>query len=415
MSSRWAAGARPRLNEWELTIFAKVVQRVTAASLVRGYISGASADFFEHLFDELQRMKLMFTGRPIPFKKFVRGGNLLVTNLDMDTAQVLGLCRSVLKFSDPKYSGIPKDTNPEDIAPMFIKICWRHAKEPVHDFRSLVSAADFAQLMDFVYIDSKEKLKAFSSFVYGLGVKKISDWWRHKEINEWIIPCFIKSQSRLTENEWDSTPSTTNNNEAQHHHTNTLAGVKLTPVEALERRRYIDQNTAEEIEMSLRTGILVHTNNEMSQRMSRNTQRQSATAQKAQDSYAAADLAHQLQLQIEAEAEKQRLSKETSKALKAQLKESKAKSGKARKADLTASSSGRVKAGRGRRASPSLPVQSLDIEDSPAAPTSSTAASELPAMELSNAQALAVLPFHGVDDILFDFGMYTGGVRTDCE
>ncbi|KAK7020821.1 hypothetical protein R3P38DRAFT_2534835, partial [Favolaschia claudopus] len=89
----------------------------------------ASADFFEQLFDELQRMKLMFTGRPIPFKKFVRGGNLLVTNLDMDTAQVLGLCRSVLRFSDPEYSGIPKDTNPEDIAPMFIKICWRHAKE----------------------------------------------------------------------------------------------------------------------------------------------------------------------------------------------------------------------------------------------------------------------------------------------
>ncbi|KAJ6479753.1 hypothetical protein C8R45DRAFT_906174, partial [Mycena sanguinolenta] len=45
------------LNEWELTIFASVVQR--AASILRAYINGASADFFEALFDELQRVKLM--------------------------------------------------------------------------------------------------------------------------------------------------------------------------------------------------------------------------------------------------------------------------------------------------------------------------------------------------------------------
>ncbi|KAK7025294.1 hypothetical protein R3P38DRAFT_2530331 [Favolaschia claudopus] len=80
-------------------------------------------------FDEPQHMKLLFTGRPIPFKRFVCSGQLLVTNLNMDTAQVLGLCHSVLKFSDPKYSGIPKQTNPEDMAPLFIKICWRHTKE----------------------------------------------------------------------------------------------------------------------------------------------------------------------------------------------------------------------------------------------------------------------------------------------
>ncbi|KAJ6609668.1 hypothetical protein B0H10DRAFT_2193742 [Mycena sp. CBHHK59/15] len=48
-----------KVNEWELTIFAKVVQR---ASILRAYIDGASADFFEELFDELQRVKLMVTG-----------------------------------------------------------------------------------------------------------------------------------------------------------------------------------------------------------------------------------------------------------------------------------------------------------------------------------------------------------------
>ncbi|KAJ7232469.1 hypothetical protein B0H12DRAFT_1076840 [Mycena haematopus] len=184
-------GSEGDLNEWELTIFAKLVQR--AASLLRAYINGVSADFFELLFDELQRVKLMVTGKPIPLKTFVRGGNLLVTNVDMDAAQVLGLCRSALKYSDPEYSGIPKDTPPEKVAPKFIKICWRHGKD--------------------------------------LGIEKITNWWKHKEMHEWIIPCIVKSQSLIPADVWDATPSTTNTNEAQHHWTNSLVGIKLTPVE----------------------------------------------------------------------------------------------------------------------------------------------------------------------------------------
>ncbi|KAF7377145.1 hypothetical protein MSAN_00133600 [Mycena sanguinolenta] len=300
-------GIEGKLNEWEMTIFAKMVQR--AASLLRAYVNRASTDFFELLFDELQRLKLMLTGKPIPFKKFVCGGNLLVANVDMDPAQVLGLCRSVMKYNDPDYSGIPNDTPPEEIAPLFIKICWRHAKEPVHDFRSLVTEEQFKRLMDFVYIDSKESLEEFSAFVYGLGIKKISDWWRHKEVNPWIIPCLVKSQSHIPAEVWDSTPSTTNTNEGQHHWTNTSTGIKLTPVEAVESRRKVDMDVAKEIKISLRTGILANGNNEMSHRMSRNTQRQSTTARKARE------------------------------------RQSKAKSkGRKKSDDLTASSCGRVKA-----------------------------------------------------------------------
>jgi hypothetical protein len=101
----------------------------TAASVVRAYINRGSTDFFELLFDELQRVKLMVTGRPMPLKRFVKGGNIHVMNSDMDGAQVLGICRSVMKHNDPEYSGIPNDTPPEQVASEFVKICWRHAKE----------------------------------------------------------------------------------------------------------------------------------------------------------------------------------------------------------------------------------------------------------------------------------------------
>ncbi|KAJ6590335.1 hypothetical protein B0H10DRAFT_2092581 [Mycena sp. CBHHK59/15] len=103
----------------------------------------------------------------------------------MDTAQVIRLCHSALKFSDPEYSGIPKDTPPEQLPPEFIKVCWRHGKEE-----------------NFVYIDSKESLDVFLSFVYGLGIKKIAYWWQHKVQHSWIIPCLIKPQSKLPTDVW---------------------------------------------------------------------------------------------------------------------------------------------------------------------------------------------------------------------
>ncbi|KAJ6574016.1 hypothetical protein B0H10DRAFT_1696492, partial [Mycena sp. CBHHK59/15] len=166
-------------------------------------------------------------------------------------------------------------------------------------FRALVSAEDFGRLMDFVYLESVEKLEAYTSFVYGLKIPQITNWWKHKEISDFIIPCLIKSQSRLSAEVWDSTPSTTNTNEAQHHWTNSLTGIKLSPVEALEIRRKVDQNVADQIKMSLETGILSNPNNEISHRLARNSQRQSAVARKSHESREVADLTKQLQLQIE--------------------------------------------------------------------------------------------------------------------
>ncbi|KAJ7206565.1 hypothetical protein GGX14DRAFT_367059, partial [Mycena pura] len=344
-------GIEGKLNEWELTIFAKVVQR--APSLLRAYIDGASTDFFEALFDELQHVKLMVTGKPIPFKRFVRGGNLLVTNLDMDGAQAIGLCRSVMKYNDPEYSGIADNTPLEEIAPEFIKLCWRHGKEPINDFKSLVSPEQYTRIQDVFYIDSKESLEEFSTFIYGLGHKEISDWWKHKEMHDWIIPCIVKSQSRIPADVWDLTPSTTNTNEAQHHWTNSLTGIKLTPVEALKSRRRVDENVAREIQMSLQTGILSNPNNELAHRMARNGQRQSAAARRARESCEAGDVAKELQRQLDAEAEKRRASNAATKSLREQLKAAKGSSGKRGRSNttapiLSASSSGRVKTTRTR-------------------------------------------------------------------
>ncbi|KAJ7085596.1 hypothetical protein C8R44DRAFT_893883 [Mycena epipterygia] len=116
-------------------------------------------------------VKLQLTGKPVAFKCFVAGGNILAMNSDMEAAQVLGAARSFLKMNDPKYSQLSNDTPGEQVAPEIIKLCTTHAKRAVLDFKSLVSREDYDCLMDFVYIDSAEKLEDFSNFVRGLGVK----------------------------------------------------------------------------------------------------------------------------------------------------------------------------------------------------------------------------------------------------
>ncbi|KAJ7675245.1 hypothetical protein B0H17DRAFT_910958, partial [Mycena rosella] len=196
-------------------------------------------------------------------------------------------------------------------------------------FRAMVNAADFARLTDFTYIDSDVTLAKFSEFVYSLGKKEITNWWKHKEMNAWIIPCLIKSQSALSADVWDSTPSTTNTNEAQHAWTNAQTGTKLSVVEALIRR----VNS-----MSLRTGILANPNNEIVHRMARNGQRHTASARKSRESRQLTDVSKELQMRLSAEVKKHRESTELTKALKAQLKAAKEGSSEI----LTASSSGRV-------------------------------------------------------------------------
>jgi hypothetical protein len=51
------------------------------------HINRGSANFFEILFDQLQKIKMLITGKVLGLKHF---GNLLVMNGDMEAVQVIG-------------------------------------------------------------------------------------------------------------------------------------------------------------------------------------------------------------------------------------------------------------------------------------------------------------------------------------
>ncbi|KAJ6500282.1 hypothetical protein DFH09DRAFT_1289819 [Mycena vulgaris] len=240
-------------NEWEVVIFLKALQR--AVTIAGAYINGTSADFYESLYDKFQEVKLELSGKPVGFKRFIEGGNILAMNSDMEAAQVLGAARSLSKLNkDEAYSNLAFDTPPEQVAPEIIKLCTTHAKRAVLDFETLVSADDYKRLMDFVYIDSEEGIDEFSEFVRGLGIKKIQDWWDHKAMSAWILPCLVKSQSPMSADDWDNTPATTNTGEAQHAWTSSRTGIGLSLVEAMESGRKLDNEVAREIEISIKSG-----------------------------------------------------------------------------------------------------------------------------------------------------------------
>ncbi|KAJ6597850.1 hypothetical protein B0H10DRAFT_2231979 [Mycena sp. CBHHK59/15] len=146
------------LNEWEVVIFCNALER--AITLARAYINRSDTKFFELLFDMFREIKIEATGRDIEFARFMPNGNLLVMNADMEAAQALGAARSFMKTNIPSFSGITT-LDPHIFATFFVKFCSGHAKSPLQDFKSLVSADGFKRLKAFMYIDSVEELNSF--------------------------------------------------------------------------------------------------------------------------------------------------------------------------------------------------------------------------------------------------------------
>ncbi|KAJ6472079.1 hypothetical protein C8R45DRAFT_1164911 [Mycena sanguinolenta] len=253
------------MNEWELALFFKAVER--AVTSVRAYTNRSSADAFEMLFDELQKIKKLITGKVLGMKRFVPGGHLLVMNADMEAAQVIGAARSIMKTNVPEYSGIPNDTPASVAATYFVKICYRHVKEAIHDFKKLLTPEQYNKIMEFI----SRKSKRFQA------------WWDHKEMSDGIIRCLVKELFNIHPEDWDTTPATTNTGEIQHHWTNAMTGTKLSLVEAIESAREVDERTVRDIEAAMKSSVLANSHNDAGHRLSRNLQRQSKAARKVRE------------------------------------------------------------------------------------------------------------------------------------
>ncbi|KAF7314802.1 hypothetical protein MKEN_00954600 [Mycena kentingensis (nom. inval.)] len=328
------------LNEWEGVIYYKPLERGMSSSPL-------PSQSHRGMFDQIREVKVAVTGKPIAFERLVPGGNLIAFNSDMDSAQVLGFSRSLIKTNVPEHSGIPANIKPQEFAPYIIKLCITHAKRAILDFRSLVNDQDYHRLLNFATeITSEETLAGFREFVYALGIPKITQWFDHKDLNAWTLRCLCKGRSQLTAEQWDSTPSTTNTGEAQHHWTNTQTGIKLPLVEAIETARKLDLAVLSEVQLAFESGILTNPHNELAKRTARKLTRHAATARKYRETRAAAQAADLLDADIAEAARQQKEAAERLKDLRAQKSAGKSKgkgTGTGGRRIAGESSSGRVR------------------------------------------------------------------------
>jgi hypothetical protein len=72
----------------------------------RVYTDGADRPYYKCLFDELQKVVFLLTGKNLCFKRFTPGGNLLTLGVDLEAAQVQGVSKFFLPTNVPEYSGI---------------------------------------------------------------------------------------------------------------------------------------------------------------------------------------------------------------------------------------------------------------------------------------------------------------------
>ncbi|KAF8123064.1 hypothetical protein K438DRAFT_1154761 [Mycena galopus ATCC 62051] len=151
------------------------------------------------------------------------------------------------------------------------------------DFKSLATDEDYKRILTFAEtIKSAEDLTEFSEFIQRLNVKKITDWWHHKQIHEWILPCLVESLSPISSDDWQATPATTNTGESQHHWTNTRTGIKLPLVEAIVTARKLDLQVYNQLLEAFESGVATNPYNDSAQRKIQNLTRLATTTRKTQ-------------------------------------------------------------------------------------------------------------------------------------
>ncbi|PPQ69339.1 hypothetical protein CVT26_002571, partial [Gymnopilus dilepis] len=275
------------LKEWEVAIYDNELQR--ALTIARVYSDRADRVQYKTIFDELQRVTLLITGRRLLLKRLSKGGTLLSIGVDLELSQALGAGDSFLPTNEPEYSGIHAETA-EELLGYFIRACYTHAirwsREPcpgVEDLKSHVPEDEFKRLRGFLYLKTKEKVDEFTQWVKSLNNPKVQAWWDHKLVNTWILPALIKCLSKITPEDWDMTASSTNVGESQHHYTNIHTGIQLSLLEAILKARELDEATALQVVQSTNSGVLKDSRGDTATRMRRSSARKTHAHKKASE------------------------------------------------------------------------------------------------------------------------------------
>ncbi|KAJ6600216.1 hypothetical protein B0H10DRAFT_2441123 [Mycena sp. CBHHK59/15] len=257
------------LNEWEVAVWLDGSHERT--SVTRSYCNKATKEAFMYIFDGFFMAIEQVTGSPVRFKVFDPEGNILSIHFDMEAAQIQGFALALLKLL--RHAHPEKD--PDVIVRYVVKLCSVHFERSTDALIAAVGQETVNYLNRIRGLRVPADIEAWHKFCREHSNKKLRDWYEHKIRYSWLLPGYNESLSRFPPGFWDRTPSHTNLVESTHVATNRETGIRLLPLEAIQRARVFDAERVAAIRANKTTCILTNHNNNDQTRMRRALGRQS--------------------------------------------------------------------------------------------------------------------------------------------
>ncbi|KAJ7703675.1 hypothetical protein B0H17DRAFT_1040862 [Mycena rosella] len=158
---------------------------------------------YKSVWDEVQRLVLKLTGKPLKFLGLHRGGRILGLNSDMEAAPLLRLADSFAPTVDLEDVRPVVMADPQELLAYILQLCYSHFNRAIPDLLNLT--------------DPQGVLKR---------------WWEHKLMHCWLLRGIIQCLSNIPLERWNTMEATTNLGEAQHAWNNAQTGISMGVIES---------------------------------------------------------------------------------------------------------------------------------------------------------------------------------------
>ncbi|KAJ7239525.1 hypothetical protein C8J57DRAFT_110044 [Mycena rebaudengoi] len=270
---------------------------------------------YKTVWEEIQRLVLKLTKKPLKFKGLHKGSKILGLNSDMEAAPLLGFADAFVATVDLEHVHSAVAANPQDLLSFILRICYSHFNRGIPKLLEHASATR-KRIFDLKYLKTCEEVEAFKVWITTLtdpqGVLK--RWWEHKLMHRWLLPGVIQCLSNIPLEQWNTAEATTNLGEVQHAWNNTQTGISMGLIESFKKYQELDIRRAEEIEIRKSTAVSRTSRNEVTHRYASRLTRQSRMSEKARRTHAADSTVAGLQTELSEMREDLALARDDAKA-----------------------------------------------------------------------------------------------------
>ncbi|KAJ7658241.1 hypothetical protein DFH06DRAFT_1196427 [Mycena polygramma] len=250
------------INGWLVAINESV-------TVMRVWMEVHDRQAYKTTWEEIQRLVLKLTGKPLKFKGLHKAGKILGVNADLEAAPLLGFSDALAPTIDREDVRAVVGTDSQLVLPFGV-------------IELTLSDSDRKRIFDFKYAKTPEEVESFKAWIPTVPDPQgeLKRWWDHKLMHRWLLPGLIQCLSNIPLEQWNTMEPTTNLGEAQHAWNNAQTGISMGVIESFKKYEELDIRRAAEIEIRMATAISRNSQSEVSQRYANRTARQSRKADK---------------------------------------------------------------------------------------------------------------------------------------